>query len=139
MKRLVRLSIVLVMVAAFVAGCTPTPSGTGTPSNSTAPVVSAGGAGEGISKVLKFAVSENMTTLDPHKESQMIGKIAHAMMFESLLYYDDSTGKFVPYLCESYDISEDGLTWTFKLRQGITFSNGEPLQTQTTVLPLGSV
>ncbi|WP_260399034.1 peptide ABC transporter substrate-binding protein [Peribacillus simplex] len=36
-------------------------------------------------------------------------------------------GKIVPGVAESWDISEDGLTWTFKLKKGLKWSNGDPL------------
>src|SRR5579872_1976741 len=45
-------------------------------------------------------------------------------IFDSLLRYDEN-GKFVPGLAESWSTSADGLTWTFKLRQGVKFHNGE--------------
>ncbi|MEX6703138.1 peptide ABC transporter substrate-binding protein [Peribacillus frigoritolerans] len=36
-------------------------------------------------------------------------------------------GKIVPGSAESWEISEDGLTWTFKLKDGLKWSNGDPL------------
>lgn len=48
-------------------------------------------------------------------------------MFESL-YEVTPDGKGVqPLLAESHTVSEDKLTWTFKLKQGVTFSNGQPM------------
>lgn len=48
------------------------------------------------------------------------------LLYESLFTVDSSfeaTGQ----LCQSYTVSEDGLTWTFQLRSGVTFSDGTPL------------
>lgn len=48
------------------------------------------------------------------------------LLYESLFTVDGSfeaTGQ----LCQSYTVSEDGLTWTFQLRSGVTFSDGTPL------------
>jgi peptide/nickel transport system substrate-binding protein len=45
-------------------------------------------------------------------------------IFDSLLRFDAS-GQYVPGLAESWSTSDDGLTWTFKLRQGVKFHNGE--------------
>ena len=39
----------------------------------------------------------------------------------------DVNGKIIPYLAESWDISEDGLTWTFHLREDAKFHNGDPV------------
>jgi peptide/nickel transport system substrate-binding protein len=37
---------------------------------------------------------------------------------------------FVPGLAESWDVSDDGLVWTFKIRQGVTFHDGTPLNAE---------
>ena len=79
------------------------------------------------SKTFTMVVSENMKTLDPHYQTTLIGKVFTQMYLESLLLYDETTGEFFPWLCESYEYSDDYLTWTFHMREGITFSNGETL------------
>ncbi|SDT33052.1 peptide/nickel transport system substrate-binding protein [Friedmanniella luteola] len=51
-------------------------------------------------------------------------------MFESL-YEVTPDGKSVqPLLAESHTVSDDKLTWTFKLKQGVTFSNGQPMTSE---------
>jgi len=47
-------------------------------------------------------------------------------MYDSLLTYD-AQGNVVPNVAESYELAPDGVTWTFKIRQGIKFWNGDPL------------
>lgn len=39
----------------------------------------------------------------------------------------DENGNLVEGMAESYEVSEDGLTYTFKLRDDITWSNGDPV------------
>lgn len=46
--------------------------------------------------------------------------------FNSSLLRFDSGGEFVPLLAESYDLAADGGEYTFHLRQGVTWSDGEP-------------
>jgi len=41
-----------------------------------------------------------------------------------------SDEEFIPQLAESWEVSEDGMTWSFKLRQGVTFSDGEPFNAE---------
>lgn len=47
-----------------------------------------------------------------------------------LLRLDENTLEYVPNMAESYTISEDGLTFTFKLRQTLKWSDGQPLTAQ---------
>ena len=42
----------------------------------------------------------------------------------------DLDGEYVPYLAESWDFSEDGLTWTFHLRDDVLFHDGTPMTAQ---------
>ncbi|GGH14179.1 ABC transporter substrate-binding protein [Alsobacter metallidurans] len=54
-----------------------------------------------------------------------IGEIVYANVFEGLTRVD-RTGATKPALAESWTISEDGKTYTFKLRAGVTFHDGAP-------------
>jgi ABC-type transport system substrate-binding protein len=47
------------------------------------------------------------------------------------LYEWDAQGKIIPSLAESYEVSKDGLAWTFHLKKGIKFQNGEPFNSQS--------
>lgn len=48
-------------------------------------------------------------------------------IFPALVNQDPFTGEVIPDLAESWEVSEDGLTWTFQLREGVTWSDGEPV------------
>jgi peptide/nickel transport system substrate-binding protein len=53
-----------------------------------------------------------------------------ANIYEPLVYYDGRDGGddvLRPALAESWSVSDDGLVWTFQLRPGVTFHDGEPL------------
>jgi peptide/nickel transport system substrate-binding protein len=73
---------------------------------------------------LRVSTSSDTTTLDVHSIShgnvQWLGRI----LFDCLLYQDEQ-GNISPWLAKSWDISPDGKTYTFHLRDDVTFSDGE--------------
>lgn len=73
---------------------------------------------------LRVSTSSDTTTLDLHSishgNSQWLGRI----LFDCLVYQDEQ-GTLSPWLAKSWDISADGKTYTFHLRDDVTFSDGE--------------
>jgi peptide/nickel transport system substrate-binding protein len=52
-------------------------------------------------------------------------------VYETLLFYDrESVEESVPMLATDWEISDDGLTYTFEIREGVKFHNGETLTTE---------
>jgi ABC-type transport system substrate-binding protein len=51
-------------------------------------------------------------------------------MYDSLIDFDENWNPDQPGLAESWDISSDGLTYTFHLREGVEFHNGEPFTSE---------
>lgn len=75
---------------------------------------------------LRVGLSADPAELDPHKTSLTAAwhVIEHVY---STLVANNSSLEPIPSLAESWEISEDGLTYTFKLRQGVKFHNGRDL------------
>lgn len=85
--------------------------------------------------VVRVNISYDITTFDIHKRS---GTDTFDDFYGStLLAVDPNTKQYVPYLAESYTVSEDGLTYTFKLKQNTTFHNGDPLTANDFVYTIG--
>ena len=80
-------------------------------------------------KELNFALSGSPDTLDPHKTSGTLTFQTLKSVYDTLAE-PDQTGKIVPALAEKWDISADGMTWTFTLRKGVVFHNGDKLTSQ---------
>ncbi|MBN1311419.1 MAG: hypothetical protein JXB30_08370 [Anaerolineae bacterium] len=62
--------------------------------------------------------------IDPHIHASSELGIPLRSVYDTLVYQDLETREFVPGLAESWDVSPDGLTYTFKLRQDVTFHDG---------------
>lgn len=75
---------------------------------------------------LTIAHFQKHSTIDPQAASLGSMNTMGNLMFNQLTNIDED-GNLTPELAESWEISEDGLSWTFKLRQDVTFHNGEPL------------
>lgn len=75
---------------------------------------------------LVFARTQSPTSLDLHNEITANNAFAIDKIFEPLLSFDED-GQIVPWLASEYSASDDGLVWTFTLRDGVTFSDGTPL------------
>jgi peptide/nickel transport system substrate-binding protein len=59
------------------------------------------------------------------------GSIAFtSLMFEGMIRVDPFTGEWVPNLAESWTVSPDGRSYTFVLREGLQWSDGEPITTE---------
>ncbi len=81
---------------------------------------------------LTFGVETEASTLNPHLNTQDKTKLYLRNAYESLLARDAEAG-FVPWLAEAYEVSEDGLTYTFTLREGVSFTDGEPLDADAVI------
>ena len=65
----------------------------------------------------------NITVLDPRQNHGIVGRA----LADSLVDADPDTGEILPWLASAWEVGEDGLTYTFTLREGITFSDGTAL------------
>ncbi len=67
--------------------------------------------------------------LDPAIDYETAGSEVFNNVYENLVWYKkDSATDFIPWLAQSYEISKDNLTYTFKLRSGIKFHDGGTLE-----------
>jgi peptide/nickel transport system substrate-binding protein len=74
------------------------------------------------------AVIGDLETLDPAWHYDTSSATAIFNIYETLVFYDGaSVDKFVPMLAESWTVSPDGSTYTFKIRKGVKFHEGGDL------------
>jgi len=77
-------------------------------------------------KILSVQVGPDPETIDPALNSAVDGGNMLLHSYECLLTVDQD-GKLAPGQAESWETSEDGLTWTFHLRDGLKWSDGSDL------------
>ncbi|MCP4168892.1 MAG: ABC transporter substrate-binding protein [Chloroflexi bacterium] len=77
-----------------------------------------------------MGVAANIATLHPNLTSLTTDWLVLEQIMDPLIVLGPD-GTFQPWLATDWEISEDGLTWTFKLREDATFHNGEPFNAES--------
>ncbi|RXK53255.1 peptide ABC transporter substrate-binding protein [Oleiharenicola lentus] len=78
-------------------------------------------------QVLHRGLAADLSGLDPHLITGLPEINVASTLFEGLVGEHPETGAPVPAVAERWEISADGLTWTFHLRANAKWSNGEPV------------
>lgn len=81
-------------------------------------------------KTLRLAMSSDIPDLDPALVSDNQSSFVVNQIFQTLVQVDNE-GKLVGEAAESFEANEDFSVWTFKLRDGLTFSNGDAITAET--------
>ena len=81
-------------------------------------------------KILLMGNSGDPQSLDPHITAGYPEKKIHSGLFEGLVLMHPEDLSPIPGVAESWDVSEDGKTYTFHLRKEARWSNGAPLTAQ---------
>jgi len=78
---------------------------------------------------LTYALSTSPDSLDPHRSGIAVAGRVFRTIYDSLVAMG-ADGQIKPWLAESWDISDDGLTYTFKLREDVKFHDGTPFNAE---------
>lgn len=140
MKKIVSLALASAMVLGLLAACGGDTTETSTPAPTESQAVETPTANDGLFN-LNINIASEPQTIDPALNSAVDGAIMTGHMFEGLYRWADSgelvdgvqdcnLAELVPGQAESYEkvVNEDGtVTYTFKLRDGIKWSDGKPV------------
>ncbi|MBI9013301.1 MAG: peptide ABC transporter substrate-binding protein [Clostridiales bacterium] len=77
-----------------------------------------------------YAHGSVVTTLDPHKVGSIPVWGVQAPIYENLVRYvvtEDGSAKYEPGVAKTWNVSDDGLVWTFNLREDAKWADGSPL------------
>ncbi len=87
-----------------------------------------------LAEAVRVAAPFEIVSPDP----TVSGSIFTRMGVAETLVEVDAAGRLVPGLAESWDVSADGLTWRFAIRDGVIFHDGSPLTAQAAAAALGT-
>ncbi len=90
---------------------------------------------QGAAKTLRFVPQANLANFDPIWGTQYVVRNASVLVWDTL-YGLDANQKPQRQMVESEEVSADGLTWTFKLRPGLKFHDGEKVLAKDVVASL---
>lgn len=136
MSRRAHPSLLAAALLVLLAACRPTATSDGVPgaASTDAPIdypatdYQAGAPGT-PGGTLRVSTALDTGTLDfqtiTHTNAKWLGRL----LYDNLVYLDEK-GRIGPWLATSWDISADGLTYRFHLRDGVTFSDGTPLDAE---------
>ncbi len=79
---------------------------------------------------LKYGLTLAPSGIDPHLNASAELGIPLSSVYDTLVFLDPASGEFVPGLAERWEISSDGLRYTFYLRKNVRFHDGTPFNAQ---------
>jgi peptide/nickel transport system substrate-binding protein len=91
------------------------------------------GDARGQIKELTIGIGIDADTLNPQEQTTGLIINMVTLLYDTYLYATPD-GKLEPRLATKYEVSRDGLTWTFHLRQGVKFSDGTPFNAKAAKL-----
>ncbi|MGF1498280.1 MAG: ABC transporter substrate-binding protein [Elainellaceae cyanobacterium] len=115
--RWVGLAIVACALAVMLANCAR-------PTSDTAEVEGVAPAASSATSALVYGSGGQPVNLEPGNITDGNSIIAQQQIYDRLIDFEPGTTELVPALAEEWSASEDGLTWTFRLREGVQFHDG---------------
>ncbi len=117
--RRVALPLLAGLAVATLAGCA-----------ASAPAADSATPAADLPQDIVFALKEDPTCLDPQQTSVTTSLIVGRQLTDSLLDQNPDTGEIVPWLASDWSVADDLTSYTFTLRDGVTFSDGTPLTSE---------
>lgn len=121
--KILALALALIMTLGIVGGCSSSPASEST--NSQSPESGASASGEVRDDVV-YCLTSDFGSLDHISATDQIGNIIWRQLYDTLIDKDEN-GEWVGKLAESWEISDDGCTYTFYLRDDVIMHDGLPM------------
>ncbi len=121
MKRALLLLVAFAMLPALLYGCTE-----GAETSSGDPTTAQSGELPKNGNSVTVGIANDLDSLDPHTATSAGTTEVLFNLFEGLVKASPN-GEIIPAVASDYTVSDDALTYTFTLREGVTFHNGAPV------------
>ncbi|MBW7860755.1 MAG: ABC transporter substrate-binding protein [Rhodocyclaceae bacterium] len=92
-------------------------------------------AGLASAETLRWSSAGDSLTLDPHSQNEGPTHVMSHQIYDSLVFRDQSM-KLQPRLATEWRVTDDPAVWEFKLRQGVSFHNGNPFNADDVVFSI---
>ncbi len=125
------LALILISALSSLAACAPI-GGTNSP---VSPLSEATGEASPVGGKLVYGLTLSPSGIDPHVNASAELGIPLTSVYDTLIYRaldstEGSSHQFVPGLAEAWQVSDDGLSYTFQLRGDVTFHDGTPFNAE---------
>ena len=77
--------------------------------------------------VIKYSISDDPQQMDPNLNTYSRSSLVLQNLFQGLYKLGPDGVSYIPACAESYEVSEDGMHYTFKLKEGLKWSDGSDL------------
>jgi len=81
-------------------------------------------------EIIVFGGRQAIPVLDPHVRYDWSTRMVQQAVYDALVKYEGEPVEIKPWLAESWKMSEDGKSWTFKLTETAKFHNGDPVNAE---------
>jgi peptide/nickel transport system substrate-binding protein len=100
-----------------------------------APLLMAPAVARAATRSLRFIPNANLSSIDPIWTTALVAQEHGYLVFDTL-YGIDESNQLRPQMCSGHELSDDKLTWTFTLRDGLLFHDGEKVLARDCVMSL---
>lgn len=133
------LSLLLLLSLLVFSGCSPQAEAPADDASNAGPAETSTEAAAPSDAGIVLALPSEPTTMHPVTSAERITFLPVNAIHDTLVWENLDTGEIEPRLAESWEISDDGLRYTFNIREGVKFHNGEDLTAEDVAFMLESV
>ena len=125
MKKIISILLFITLIIGSISGCSNQQQET-----------SQQKADEG--RVLNYGLEGDIDTTDPNYRTLAVEHTLFRQIYEPLYFVNHDTGDMENRLAESYEVSDDGLMYTFKIKEGVKFHDGTEVKAEDVAFTIES-